>query len=57
MKKIVHWLAHMFRKNQGNVITFEEDGYICVAFKCKCGKISRDSIVKTESENIYGKFD
>ena len=53
--KIKHWFAHLFHLNEGKVITFEENGFICVAFKCECGEICSDSIIKTESENIYGK--
>lgn len=53
--QIKHWFSHLFHTNCGKVITFEEDGFICVAFKCECGEISPDSIVKIESKVIYGR--
>ena len=52
--KLIHWFSHLLHLNVGKVITYEEDGFICVAFECDCGEICPDSIIKTESENIYG---
>lgn len=43
----LHWLAHLLKWNYGKVVTFEEDGYICVAFECSgCKKIAPESIEK-----------
>ena len=56
LNRFIHKLAHLVCWNQGKVITFEEDGFICVGFECGgCGEISPDSISKIESEKIYGK--
>ena len=56
LNRWIHRLAHIFGNNQGKVVTFEEDGFICVGFECSgCGEISPDSISKIESEKIYGK--
>jgi len=57
INKVLHWFAHLLGRNEGNVITFIEDGYICVAFKCNCGYICPKSIDKIESEIVYAKRD
>ena len=51
----VHKLAHFFKLNGGRVITFDEDGFIYVAFQCDCGEICPNSIDKIEREIVYGK--
>ena len=40
IKKIIHWLAHLFRCNTGEVVMWWEGGVLMVGFKCSgCGEI------------------
>jgi hypothetical protein len=40
INKFFHWLSHIFKRNEGKVITWLEGDQIYVGFKCSCGKIS-----------------
>ena len=42
MKKVIHWIAHMFGWNGGKVITKRDEfGQLWVAFRCSgCGRVS-----------------
>lgn len=54
-KRIWHQILHWTGDNTGNIISYNEGDFICVAFECSCGKIDPSSIVKiTESELDYG---
>ena len=55
IRRFFHYFAHLFGYNTGNIITYEEDGFIYVAFQCDCGLIDPLSIDKIESDKIYGK--
>lgn len=55
LNKFFHWLSHLFKTNTGNIVTFEEDGMICIAFECDhCKKIDEKSISKI-SRNLVIK--
>lgn len=54
-----HRISHLLQTNTGKIVTFEEDGMLCVAFKCdhcqeidekSISKICRDLVIKKESE-------
>lgn len=56
-QKLLHWYEHLRGTNTGDIISYNEDGMICVAFQCYCGKIDPSSIQKiSESELINGKY-
>lgn len=53
INRFSHWLSHLFKVNDGRVVTWLENGDICVGFKCSgCGKIAESSVVKISESEI-----
>jgi len=43
INKIKHWLAHLFGWNYGKVISWRDETYVYVGFKCDyCEKIDKN---------------
>jgi hypothetical protein len=52
-----HWFSHLTNSYNGRVVTWSEDSYIYVAFKCDtCGKIDEKSIDKIPEEDVVGNL-
>jgi hypothetical protein len=55
MKNFFHFFSHLTNSYTGRVVTWSEDSYIYVAFKCDvCGKIDEKSIDKISEEHVIG---
>lgn len=51
--KLFHWVNHLLGNNTGDVISWSDDTYIYVGFKCSgCGKVDESSIDKIEQSVI-----
>lgn len=56
-KRLLHWISHVTKTNTGKVISYNEDGFICVGFECSCGLVDPKTISKiNEKELLNGKY-
>ena len=54
INKFKNWIRHLLGTNRGKVVTWIDDDYVYVGFKCDCcGKIDEKSIDKIEKEMIW----
>ncbi len=52
IKKLIHFLEHLFKQNKCDVVTWKENGFLHFGIKCKeCGSVeSVNKIFYNESE-------
>jgi len=57
-KRVLHWFSHLTKTNTGNVISWNENGMICVGFECSvCKKVDEKSVVRiTEKEMLDVRY-
>ena len=56
IKTVLHWFQHLFKRNSVKVVTWNENGFICIGFECvDCGKTTNVEKI-TESELLNGKY-
>ena len=55
INRFLHYLAHLFKLNTGKVVTFEEDGMLCVGFECNCGVIDPKTIEKIDKSLVINE--
>ena len=56
INRFLHWITHLLKRNTGKVVTWQEDGYIFVGFKCDCGKIDPDSVDKIIESDVINEW-
>lgn len=45
IKKILHWLSHKLKTNEGKVVGWHENGILYIGFQCDgCGEITGKQI-------------
>lgn len=51
--KLFHWFQHIIGSNTGDIVSWSDDKFVYVGFKCSgCGEIDQSSIDKIEFDSL-----